>query len=237
MGTGLARRPGGREQLEHWTSTLADLPDVQLPADHPRPRSPTFAGAALDFEVPQPTYDALRRIGHAEGATLFMVTLAALQAVLQRYTDSDDIVVGTSVANRAHADVDRIVGYLVNTLVLRTDLAGDPTCRELVGRTRDVAMDAYGHQQVPFNMVVSALRPERVAGDNPLFHVHFQLFSEGRPSAEAGDLRRRPSSPRRRRPSSTSVWICGRAMGWLATSSTAPSCTRTRLSNASPGTS
>jgi amino acid adenylation domain-containing protein len=180
--------PGGREQLDHWTSRLADLPDVQLPADHPRPRSPTFAGAALDFEVPQPTYDALRRIGHAEGATLFMVTLAALQTVLQRYTDSDDIVVGTSVANRAHADVERIVGYLVNTLVLRTDLAGDPTFRELVGRARDVAMDAYGHQQVPFNMVVSALRPERVAGDNPLFHVHFQFFSEGRPSAEAGLL-------------------------------------------------
>ena len=178
----------GRAHLDYWTKHLADLPVVQLPADHPRPRVPTFAGAAIDFDVPQGAYDALRRLARDENATLFMVTLAALQTVLLRYTGSDDMVIGTSVANRTHADVQFLVGYLVNTLVLRTDLSGDPTFRDLLTRARATAVDAYSHQQVPFNMVVNALRPERVAGDNPLFHVHFQLFSEGRPSAEAGLL-------------------------------------------------
>jgi amino acid adenylation domain-containing protein len=178
--------PAGRAQLEYWRKQLADLPVVELSSDHPRPRLPTFAGAGIDFEVRHETYDALKRIGREESATLFMVTLAAMQTVLQRHTGLDDIVVGTSVANRAHPDVEALVGYLVNTLVLRTDLSGDPTFRELVARVRSVAMDAYSHQQLPFNMLVSALRPERIAGDNPLFHVHFQLFSDGTPSSDAG---------------------------------------------------
>jgi amino acid adenylation domain-containing protein len=180
--------PAGIAQLDYWVEHLADLPVVQLPADHARPRTPTFAGAAIDFDVPEATYGALRKLAQDESATLFMVTLAALQTVLLRCTGSEDMVVGTSVANRAHSDVQSLVGYLVNTLVLRTDLSGDPPFRELVARARVTAMDAYSHEQVPFNKVVSALAPERVGGDNPLFHVHFQLFSEGRPSADVGLL-------------------------------------------------
>lgn len=180
--------PAGSSQLDYWTKHLAGLPSAQLPTDRPRPHVPTFAGTGIDFEVPRATYDALRKLGQQEAATLFMVTLAALQTVLHRHTGADDIVVGTSVANRGQPYVEGLIGYLVNTLVLRTDLSGQPTFRELVARTRSVAIDAYGHQQIPFNKVVSALRPERVVGDNPLFQVHFQLFSNGGPAAATGLL-------------------------------------------------
>jgi amino acid adenylation domain-containing protein len=180
--------PDGKQQLSSLTERLADLPLLQLPADYSRPHIPTFSGAAIDFVVGQTTYERLLRLGSEQNGTLFMVALAGLQTVLHRYTDSEDIVLGTSVANRSQADAQGLVGYLVNTLVLRTDLSGDPTFRELVERASKTAIDAFNHSQVPFNMVVSALRPERIVGDNPLFQVHFQLFSEGPPSSSTGLL-------------------------------------------------
>jgi amino acid adenylation domain-containing protein len=170
--------PEGRSHIDYWTHQLADLPVLQLPTDRPRPEVPTYAGAGFDFEVPQHVHTALLRLGQEENASLFMIALAALQTLLFRYTGQEDVVVGTSVANRSRAGTEDIIGYLVNTLVLRTDLSGNPTFRQLLAKVRDMAMDAYGHQDVPFSRVVSELRPERIVGNNPLFQVHFQVFSD-----------------------------------------------------------
>ena len=115
-----------------------------------------------------------------------MVALAALQTLLYRYTGQEDVVVGTTVANRSRSGTQHIIGYLVNTLVLRSDLSGNPTFHELLAQVRDVAMDAYAHQEVPFSRLVSELEPVRIVGDNPLFQVHFQLFSDAALGSSSG---------------------------------------------------
>jgi amino acid adenylation domain-containing protein len=173
--------PAGRSHLAYWKSQLADLPVLQLPTDWPRPQVPSFSGAGHDFELPASVHAALLTVSQQENATLFMTMLAAFQVLLHRYTGQDDIVVGTPVANRNRAEVENLIGFFVNSLVLRTDLSGDPRFRDLLARVRTVALDAYTHQDLPFEQLVSELRPERGYGRNPLFQVHFQLLSEQEP--------------------------------------------------------
>jgi amino acid adenylation domain-containing protein len=170
--------PAAQAHLDYWKSQLVDLPVLQLPTDRPKPQVPSFSGAGYDFELPASLRSALLKLSQQENATLFMTMLAAFQALLYRYTGQDDIMVGTPVANRNRGEVQNLIGFFVNSLVLRTDLSGDPSFRSLLARVRTVALDAYTHQDLPFEQLVSELRPERGHGQNPLFQVHFQVFSE-----------------------------------------------------------
>jgi len=161
-------------ELAYWHRKLAGVPPLlELPTDHPRPAVQTAHGASFGFTLPEALTRQLRAFSQKAGATVFMTLLAALKVVLARYSRQDDISVGTPIANRNRAEIEPLIGFFVNTLVLRTDLSGDPTFRELVRRVRDTALGAYAHQDVPFEMVVDALQPERNLSYPPLFQVMF----------------------------------------------------------------
>jgi amino acid adenylation domain-containing protein len=164
-------------QLSYWCEQLVDLPPLQLPTDRPRPAVQSNRGAFRGFVLPGTLVSRLRELAHREGATLFMALLAAFEALLVRYSGQDDFGVGTYIANRNRAEIEGLIGFFVNTLVLRTDLGGDPTFRDLVRRVRETALAAYEHQDVPFEMLVEKLQPERDLSRNPLFQVVFQLPS------------------------------------------------------------
>lgn len=162
--------------VSHWRARLAGAPRiVDLPTDRPRPAAQSFRGAWQTFYVERSVSDALLALSRREGATLFMTLLAAFKALLHRYTAQDDLVVGTPIANRNRVDIEGIVGFFVNTLVLRTDLSGDPTFRALLGRIREVTLEAYAHQDLPFEKLVMELQPDRNLSHNPLFQVFFAL--------------------------------------------------------------
>ena len=175
--------PKGEAQLAYWKSRLAGLPMLRLPTDRPRPPAPTFEGSVFTFNISPGLHSSLEEFSRQEQATQFMTLMAAFQLLLHRYTDQDDIVVGTPIANRNRADIEDLIGCFVNTLVLRADLSGKPTFRELLQRVRTIALEAYENQDLPFEKLVKELQPTRDTSRNPLFQVSFQLFSswEGRP--------------------------------------------------------
>ena len=172
----LLHKPIGQAHLDYWKKQLADVPSLDLWTDWPRPEFSTFEGAAYDFDLPAPLHKALLRLSRQENVTLFMTMLAVYQTLIHRYTGQDDIVVGTPFANRDRSELEGLIGFLVNSLVLRVDFSGDPTFRELIARVRRVALEAYEHQDLPFEKLVSELRPERGLGQHPVFQTHFQLF-------------------------------------------------------------
>jgi aspartate racemase len=175
--------------LGYWKQQLADGPPVlELPTDRPRPAVPTKRGATESLVLPPSLSRALVALGQQEQATLFMTLLAAFQALLGRYTGSDDVAVGTPIAGRSRVETERLIGVFVNTLVLRTDLSGNPTFRELLRRARGVALGAYAHQDVPFARLVEELRPERSLTLNPLFQVMFVLQNMPRETLAMPDL-------------------------------------------------
>ncbi|MFZ5918494.1 MAG: amino acid adenylation domain-containing protein, partial [Chloroflexota bacterium] len=176
-------------QLAYWRQTLADCPPLlELPTDHPRPPTQTFHGGHFSFELPADLSRRLEALSREQDATLFMTLLAAFQILLYRYTGQQDICVGTPVANRSREEVEGLIGFFVNTLVIRTDLGGEPTFRQLLGRVRQVALEAYAHQDLPFEMLVEAVQPERVMSHSPLFQVMFDLQSTPLASLRLGDL-------------------------------------------------
>ncbi|MDY7076205.1 MAG: amino acid adenylation domain-containing protein [Chloroflexota bacterium] len=163
-------------QLAYWKQQLDGIPPLlELPADRPRPAVQTFRGTTLWFDLPRSLSEAIKTLSRQEEVSLFMTLLAALQTLLYRYTGQDDISVGTPIANRNRVEIAGLIGFFVNTLVLRTYLAGDPSFRELLGRVREVAMGAYTHQDVPFEMLVDELQPERDMSHTPLFQVMLAL--------------------------------------------------------------
>ncbi len=163
-------------QLDFWKKQLRGIPPLlALPTDRPRPQVWTFRGAAVPLSFPQSLVAGLRALGQTEGATLFMTLLAAFQTLLHRYTGQDDVCIGSPIANRNRAGVEGLIGFVVNTLVLRGELAGDPTFRELLRRTRETALAAYRHQDVPFERVMQAVSPNRDARHASLFQVLFVL--------------------------------------------------------------
>jgi len=170
--------PEGQSHLGYWKKQLAGLPVLSLCTDWTKPEISSFEGAAYDFDLPASLRAALLRLSQQENVTLFMTMLTAFGVLLHRYSGQDDIVVGTPFTNRDRAELENLIGFLVNSLVLRIDLSANPTCRELLARVREVALEAYEHRDMPFEKLVSELRPERGLGYNPLFQVHFQLFSE-----------------------------------------------------------
>ncbi|MDD1749281.1 MAG: amino acid adenylation domain-containing protein, partial [Methanothrix sp.] len=148
---------------------------LELPTDHPRPATQTFNGARHTFRLSKNLTEALKGLSFKEGATLFMTLLAAFQSMLHRYTGQNDIVVGTPIANRNRAEIEGIIGFFVNTLVMRTDTSENPVFRELLRKVRKTTLDAYAHQDVPFEKLVEELQPERDLSRHPLFQVGFAL--------------------------------------------------------------
>jgi amino acid adenylation domain-containing protein len=162
--------------LTYWKQQLHGLPPVlELPSDRPRPPMESFRGRTHAFELPHDLTQALKDLGQREGVTLFMTLLTSFTILLSRYTGRDDIVVGSPIANRNRIEVEGLIGLFANTLVLRTDLSGAPSCRELLQRVRRVALEAYVHQDVPFEKLVEELNPPRSLSHHPLFQVLFVL--------------------------------------------------------------
>jgi len=163
-------------QLSYWQRQLAGIPaTLTLPIQRPSPAIPTFRSASHSFHLCAATSEQLQTLSRQEGVTLFMTLLAAFQTLLYRYSHQKDIVVGTDVANRNRQDIEPLIGFFVNLLVLRTDLSGNPSFRELLEQVRDVALAAYEHQDLPFAKLVEVLRPERNSSHTPLFQVLFVL--------------------------------------------------------------
>jgi len=164
------------EQVNFWKQQLAGAPAVlELSTDRPRPVIQSFNGAHHISWVGKELTDSLNELSRREGVTLFMTLLAAFQAMLYRYTNQREIVVGTPIANRTRTEVEDLIGLFVNTLVVRTDFSGNPGFRKLLGRVREVALDGFAHQDVPFEKLVEELQPERSLGHMPLFQTLFAL--------------------------------------------------------------
>ena len=154
-----------------WRGQLADLPVLELPTDRPRPLLPSLRGTFYRIPIPGPLIEDLKKLGRHASSTLFMVTLAAFAALLQRITGQDDIPIGVPVANRTQTATEKIVGTFVNTLVLRVDLSGDPTFHDLLLRVRATALDAFAHQDVSFDRLVQEIRQRRDTNRAPLVQV------------------------------------------------------------------
>ncbi len=163
-------------QLPYWKEQLAGAPPVLgFPADHRRPQREMYRGRRSKLVIPQQLVSALEQLSQRHGVTLFMTVLAAFKVLLARYSGQDDIVVGSPSANRSRAELNQLIGFFVNNLVLRTDLSGNPTFAALLARIRNVTLRAYEHQDVPFDKLVHALSPERSLDHSPLFQVMFIL--------------------------------------------------------------
>ncbi|GHH42466.1 non-ribosomal peptide synthetase [Streptomyces umbrinus] len=163
-------------ELVFWRAALADLPEqLDLPTDRPRPAISTHRGGLVDFELPGPVHEALQELARAKGASLFMVLQAGLAALLTRLGAGTDLPIGTPVAGRTDAALDDAVGFFVNTLVLRTDTTGNPTFSELLDRVAETDLAAFSHQELPFELLVEALNPERSLSSQPLFQVLLAL--------------------------------------------------------------
>ncbi len=170
-------------QLDYWRGELAGIPaGIELPIDKPRPPAQTFPGARRVQRLPAELSAAVRRAGGRHGATLYMTLLAAFQALLARLTGQDDVVVGSPIAGRTREETEPLIGLFVNTLVLRGRVGGDPDLAALLAAARRSALGAYAHQDLPFEMLVDALDPERDMRRNPLFQILFVL--QNMPAAE-----------------------------------------------------
>ncbi|MBW4685858.1 MAG: amino acid adenylation domain-containing protein [Komarekiella atlantica HA4396-MV6] len=165
-----------KTQISYWLKQLKNAPKVlELPTDYPRPAIQTFRGSTYSFKLSNKLSFSLNKLSQQQGSTLFMTLLAAFQTLLWRYTGSEDIVIGSPIANRNRAEIEGLIGFFVNTLVLRTNLAGNPSFEELLKRVREVALGAYAHQDLPFELLVEELRPQRDLSHTPLFQVMFVL--------------------------------------------------------------
>jgi acyl carrier protein len=172
-----------------WTTTLAGpLPALALPTSHERPVVQSFRCARVSMRLPEPLTAALSSLAHGEGATLFMVLLAAYQVLLARYSGQEDLLVGTPVDGRAHVETEGLIGCFVNSLVLRTNLSGNPTFLELLRRVRQAALDAYAHREMPYDQLVEELRPGRDPARAPVFQTVLHLRSSPAWKADVSGL-------------------------------------------------
>ncbi|HEY0602499.1 MAG TPA: amino acid adenylation domain-containing protein [Herpetosiphonaceae bacterium] len=180
--------------LDYWQRQLAPngnrTPTVlELPIDYPRPPIQTFRGAMQRFSLPAELTQALRTLSRQEDATLFMTLLAAFQTLLYRYTGQQEILVGSPIAGRPRPELESLIGFFANTILLRGDLSGNPGFRELLKRVRETTLGAYTHQELPFEQIVEVLQPERDMSRNPLFQVMFVLQNAPMPSVQLPSLR------------------------------------------------
>ncbi len=180
-------------QLAYWTAQLADPPPpLRLPADRPRPAVWVSRGALLRIGLPAELAAGLRSFSRARGATLYMTLLGALGTLLGRYAGEDDVRIGSPIAHRGRSEIEGLIGFFVNTLVMRADLRGDPSFCELLDRVRRTALDAYAHQDLPFELLVDKLAPERDRSRTPLFQVAFGLQNVPMPRLELPEVTPEP---------------------------------------------
>ena len=185
--------PAFQRQREYWLKTLGgELPLLEMPLDKPRPAIQTYNGGVERRWFSKRLSDALQELVNREGATLFMVLLAAYKAFLSRYTGQRDILVGTAMGNRNRAEVEDMVGFFVNTLVFRSDLTGDPTYREMIDKVRDSFLGALEHQDMPFERLVDELHLERNLAYSPIFQTLFVLDQDAGYSRKMGDIELEP---------------------------------------------
>ncbi|HKG81126.1 MAG TPA: amino acid adenylation domain-containing protein, partial [Pyrinomonadaceae bacterium] len=163
-------------QLSYWKEQLAEAPALlDLPTDRPRPNVQSGRGAAEIFSLPEELSAALRQLSRHKGVTLFMTLLAAFKILLHRYSGQEDLVIGSPIAGRNRREVEGLIGFFVNTLALRTRLSGNPTFSQLLKQVREVCLNAYAHQEFPFERLVEELQPERSLSHNPIVQVLFEL--------------------------------------------------------------
>jgi non-ribosomal peptide synthetase component F len=179
-------------EIAWWRERLRDAPSVALPTDRPRPALPSHRGGRERVMIDAAVTAALRELAQAEGASFFMCLLAAYALLLARSCDQRDLVIGTPVAGRSRPELEPLVGFFVNTLALRVKLDGAPTFRQLLRRVRQVALDAYDHQELPFERLVAALSPERHLDRNPLFQTTFALQPAGTSRLQLPGIRIEP---------------------------------------------
>ncbi len=165
-----------QSQLRYWKEQLADIPtQLALPTDRPRPLEQSFNGSQVNFTLSRQLTHDLQELSRREGVTLFMTLLAAWHVLLYRYSGQEKIAVGTGIANRDRVEMENLIGFFINTLVMYADLAGNPNFMTFLQQIRQICLDAYANQHVPFEQVVEAVQPERYAGISPLFQVMFVL--------------------------------------------------------------
>ncbi|MEJ6480686.1 condensation domain-containing protein [Nostoc punctiforme UO1] len=175
-------------QLAYWQQQLGGIPVVELPSDFPRSTTQTSSGARETLVLSKTLCDRLKTLNQRQGITLFMVLLAAFGTLLNWYTDREDIVFGTDIANRNQAETKALIGFFANQLVLRTNLSKNPTFLELLERVREMTLEAYAHQDLPFDKLVDALNPKRELNRTPLFQVKLVLENTQTPSLELPGL-------------------------------------------------
>jgi len=181
------------KQLTYWKEQLADAPTfLNLPTDRNRPPMQTFNGAMIEAEFPAATLKAVNQLARQEGATLFMVLLAALNTLFARYTGQTDILIGSPIANRTRPELESLIGFFVNTLVLRTHWEHPITFREMLAQVRQTTLDAYAHQDLPFEQLVAALQPERNLSTTPFFQVMLVLQNVPQRTPELHGLKLEP---------------------------------------------
>ena len=180
------------EQVAYWKATLAGMQRLELKTDHARPAEPTSSGARLHFALDAPLSDGLRRTANRHSATLFMLLLAAYEAVLRRRSGQDEIVVGTDIAGRDHPLAERLQGFFVNQLVLRTNFGSSRSFADMLAQVRTRTLEAFFHQHVPFDALVQELNPVRERGAMPLFQHKFVLQNAPFANLESRDFRIEP---------------------------------------------
>ncbi len=174
-----ANRPSPLQtQLDYWKNQLAGANHVlELPTDRSRPPVQTYRGAKQSLMLPQTLAASLKALSRQEGVTLFMTMLATFGTLLHRYTGQEDVNIGSPIAGRNRAEIEGLIGFFINTVVLRTNFSGHPSFRSLLSRVRQMALDAYAHQDMPFEKLVEELQLERDTSRNPLFQVWFNMLN------------------------------------------------------------
>ncbi len=180
------------QQIDYWRQQLANLSPLDLPTDYSRPPILSYHGAHMPFQIPAALSADLHHLSQQLGSTLFMTLLAAFQALLARYSGQADIAVGTPIAGRVRPELEDLIGFFVNTLVLRTDLSNAPSFAEAVDRVRTVCLQAYAHQDLPFEALVERLQPQRDLSRTPLFQIMFALQNLPSTSINLPDLTLEP---------------------------------------------
>src|SRR5271166_1052329 len=180
-------------QLNYWKEQLADAPALlELPTDRPRPPVQTFRGGHVVFTISKETTEGLKAIGRRVGATPFMTLYAAFAILLSRWSGQEDLVIGSPIAGRRHPATEPLIGFFVNALALRGDLSGNPTFTELLTRVKPMTLEAYAHQDLPFEQLVDALQPERSLSRTPLFQAVLVLQNTPLEAMELGGLEAAP---------------------------------------------
>ena len=163
--------------LQYWRNQLDGATALALPTDRPRPPRPSYRGSQHGFVLRDDLVTQLRKLSQSEGVTLHMTLMAAFLTLLMRYARQDDVTVTIPIAGRSHVELEKLIGFFVNSLVLRTDLSGRPSFRELLSRVRQCSVEAYDHQELPFEKLVEEIQPQRDANGSALFQVLFQVLN------------------------------------------------------------